>query len=91
MLPMARDPDPTSSSWFPTARHPMGMGPWASFPMAWNPDPIPMPMNPMSGYPNSIWMGRCSINLHPGFRWSSSYHWGWTSQEKDSNGTYDNY
>jgi hypothetical protein len=55
--------------------------------MAWGPNPSPSPISPISGSPNSIWIGGCSIIFHPGFRWSNSDHWGRTSQEKDNNGT----
>ena len=68
VLPTTTDPDPTSSSWFPIARDPMGMGRWTSRPMAWNPNPIPSPMFPVPGSPNGIWIGGAIHNIPPEVR-----------------------
>jgi len=41
--------------------------------VAISPDPTSPSLFPIAGPPNRLWIGRCSINLHPRFRRSNSH------------------
>lgn len=87
---MPRDPDPTPSPRLPTFWNPYGMRFRTVMPVTWNPDPIPSPVLPVSRPPDSVRMGRRSVNFHPGFGWSDMDGTGRTTPKKDSHPADDN-